>query len=327
MAKILKGLDYKNIKKASLLIKRGDLVAFPTETVYGLGANAYDKKAVTKIFEVKQRPSFDPIIVHISSLKQLEEICYLNDKRIGDLIRNFWPGPLTLVLPKRRKVNYIVTAGLDTVAVRMPANLIALSLIQEVGAPIAAPSANLFGKLSPTKAAHVQKQLGKKIKIILDGGQTTFGLESTVLLVEKKLKILRLGSLSVEEIGRVVKKDLEIIKRPKKILSPGELKSHYAPTKPLIVVDDEDEIFKLKFSKGKQIAFLAFKKVRNKDKFLCVEILSTKGDLNEAAYNFFDSLHRLDESEADIIFAQKVPRKNLGRAIMERLEKASYKKL
>lgn len=325
MAKILNGYFYKNIKRAANLVKKEEVVAFPTETVYGLGANVYDRKAVAKIFEVKERPFFDPIIVHIAYLRQLEEVAYCPDKKIFDLINKFWPGPLTLILPKRKKVPYLVTAGLETVAVRMPANLIALSLIQEVGAPIAAPSANLFGRLSPTKSEHVQKQIGKRIKIILDGGQTSFGLESTILLIEKKPKILRLGSLSLEEIKKVIG-EVEVVKKSKKILAPGGLTNHYAPFKPLKIVKDENEIFRQGLVAKRKIAFLAFQTVKNKNKFIASEILSPKGNLNEAASNFFDALHKLDESKAEIIFAERVPEKGLGRAIMERLKKASHEK-
>lgn len=323
MAQILNGYFYKNIKKAANLLKRGEVVAFPTETVYGLGANVYDKKAIVKIFEIKKRPFFDPIIVHIASLKQLEEIAYLPYKKIQVLINKFWPGPLTLILPKKKKIPYLVTAGLETVAVRMPANLIALSLIQELGLPIAAPSANLFGKLSPTKAIHVQKQIGKKIKIILDGGQTSFGLESTILFIKKIPQILRLGSLTIEEIEKVIGK-VEILKESKKILAPGSLPTHYSPFKPLKIVKNEEEIFKNRFKK-RRIGFLAFCKVKNKNKFVSFEILSPKRDLKEAASNFFDALHKLDESKAEIIFAERVPFYGLGRAIMERLKKASQK--
>ncbi len=324
MAKVLSGYLFKNIKKAAALLRKGEVVGFPTETVYGLGANVYDKKSVVKIFEVKKRPYFDPIIVHIANLKQLEEVVYLSDKKITALISKFWPGPLTLILPKKKKVPYLVTAGLETVAVRMPANLIALSLIQELGAPIAAPSANLFGRLSPTKASHVQKQIGSQIKLILDGGPTAFGLESTILMMEKKPRILRLGSLAVEEIEKVIGR-VRVLKKQKQILAPGALPTHYSPFKPLKIVKNEKEIFKKRMGTEKRAAFLGFQGVENKNKFVAFEILSVKGDLKEAAVNFFDALHRLDESGAEIIFAQTVPEKGLGRAIMERLKKANQK--
>ncbi|MCX7778689.1 MAG: L-threonylcarbamoyladenylate synthase [Patescibacteria group bacterium] len=320
MAKILNGFSGQNVKKAARLLKRGEVVAFPTETVYGLGANVYDRRAVATIFEVKKRPLFDPLIVHIANLRQLEEVAKINQLFIFKLMAKFWPGPLTLILPKKRKVPYLVTAGLETVAVRMPANLVSLSLIQELGAPIAAPSANLFGKLSPTKAEHVQKQIGKRIKIILDGGKTAYGLESTILFIDRKPKILRLGSLPIEEIKKVIG-PVEILKKQKKILAPGNLPTHYSPFKPLKIVKNEEEIFKNKLKK--KISFLAFCQVKNKNRFTAFKILSPKGDLKEAASNFFDALHQLDESEAEVIFAEAVPEKGVGRAIMERLKKAS----
>lgn len=319
MAKILDGYNYKNIKLAAKLIQKGELVAFPTETVYGLGADAFNKEAAAKIFEVKERPEFDPLIIHISSLKQLEEVAYVNKKEVLRLIHNFWPGPLTLILPKKKKIPYVVTSGLDTVAVRIPANIVALSLIQEAKTPIAAPSANLFGKLSPTTAEHVEKQLGKRIKIILDGGKTTIGIESTILFIDKKPKILRLGGLTVEEIEKILGK-IEMVEKTEKILSPGQLKTHYSPFKPLKIISSYEEIDFLK-----KVAILGFRKVKNKEKFISCQILSPKGNLREAAGNFFDALHKLDESPAEIIYAEKVPEVYLGRAIMQRLRKAEFK--
>jgi len=167
--KIVDGYSSKNIKKAAKFLKNGEPIAFPTETVYGLGTNIYNKKSIAKVFEIKQRPFFDPLIVHIANLKQLEKVAKVEDERIYLLAKHFWPGPLTLILPKQKSVPYLVTAGLETVAVRMPQNIIALSLIQELNLPIAAPSANLFTHLSPTTAEHVDKQLGDKLKLILDG--------------------------------------------------------------------------------------------------------------------------------------------------------------
>lgn len=317
---ILNGYQEKNIKKAADLIKKGNVVAFPTETVYGLGANALDKKAAAKIFDIKERPHFDPLIVHIASLKGLEKVAYVPNKKIWQLINKFWPGPLTLILPKKKSISHLITAGLPTVAVRMPANIIALSLIQEAGVPVAAPSANLFGRLSPTKAEHVQKQIGKKVDLILDSGTTALGIESTILLFDKTPIILRFGSLPIEQIEKIVGKT-NIITKPSKILAPGQLRSHYAPFKPLFIVDSEEEIFRFRLAYRK-LAFLGFRKVKNKNKFIAWQVLSKNGDLGEAAARFFDCLHKLDASHAEIIFVQKVPEKGLGRAIMDRLRKA-----
>mgnify|MGYP000897908111 FL=1 len=326
MAKIIDGFVYRNINKAAQLLRQGEVIAFPTETVYGLGADVYNKKAVAKIFEIKERPFFDPVIVHIANLKQLEEVARIEDERIYLLAKSFWPGPLTLVLPKQKKIPYLVTAGLDTVGVRMPSNVIALSLIQSLGRPIAAPSANLFTHLSPTTADHAFKQLGSKIKIILDGGKTICGVESTILLIKKNARpvCLRAGGLPIEEIEKIVGKVEVSKKQSSKVLAPGNLKFHYAPRKPLIIVKNEEEISEHFKDSKKKMAFLAFQKIKNKKIFSDWRILSPSGDLKEAASNFFDFLHQLDEGPAEIIFAEKVKEVGLGRAIMERLNKAAH---
>lgn len=327
-AKILNGFEQKNIQKAASLIQKGEVVAFPTETVYGLGADALNQKAVAKIFAVKNRPFFDPLIVHVANLAWLEKVAFTSHPLCFKLIKKFWPGPLTLVLPKKKKVPYVVTAGQETVAVRMPANFIALSLIQQAQRPIAAPSANLFGHMSPTRAFHVFQQIGQKIKIILDGGNTELGLESTILYLGKKPKILRLGSLPIEEIQKVIGPVSLASLKKEKPQAPGQLLSHYAPFKPLKIVKNEEELIK-KIKRGeiseKKIAFLAFSKVKNKKFFTAWQILSPKKDLQEAASHFFEALHNLDNSSAQIIFAEEVPEKMLGRAIMDRLRKAERK--
>lgn len=324
--KIFDGYSSKNIKKAVKFLKNGEPVAFPTETVYGLGTNIYDKKSIVKVFEIKQRPFFDPLIVHIANLKQLEKVAKVEDERIYLLAKHFWPGPLTLILPKQKSVPYLVTAGLETVAVRMPQNIIALSLIQELNLPIAAPSANLFTHLSPTTAEHVDKQLGDKLKLILDGGKTICGVESTILLIEKNKKpiVLRMGGLPIEDIEKIIGQVLMPKKNNKKVLAPGNLKSHYAPQKPLIVVNKEEEIFKQLKNKKQKIGYLAFQKINNKKIFCDYKILSPHGDFKEAASNFFDYLHQLDEGPAEIIFTEKIKEVNLGKAMMERLIKASH---
>ncbi len=196
-----------NIKISAEELKHGNLVAFPTETVYGLGADGLNPIAVSKIFEAKQRPMFNPLILHIADLNMLNNVAIVNNKKIEKLIKNFWPGPLTLILPKRNIVPDIVTAGLETVAVRMPDNKIALQLINELGNPVAAPSANSFGKLSPTTAEHVAKQLANKVNIILDGGSCNVGVESTIIeITEKDNFLLRPGGISKEEIEAVIGK-------------------------------------------------------------------------------------------------------------------------
>ncbi len=310
------------LKKAALIIKRGGLVVFPTETVYGLGACAFNSKAVAKIFEVKQRPHFDPIIVHIADFKHLEHLCMKVDDRARRLAESFWPGPLTLVLLKSRMVPDIVTAGLSTVAVRMPSHPVALGLIKEAGVPIAAPSANLFGHLSSTTAEHVRQQMGSKVDLIIDGGRCPIGVESTVIyLAEKEAILLRPGGLPLEDIEKVIGKVKIPNSDPKKPLSPGQLPRHYSPRTPLQLKTTGEIVFE----KGKKIGFLAFTLPKKSLPCEVVEVLSPTGDLQEAAANLFSCLHKLDKAGLDVIYAEPLPEVGLGRAIMDRLRRASSK--
>lgn len=321
MVKILKPTE-ETLNKAANIIKNGGLVAFPTETVYGLGADALNKKAVSKIFEVKKRPYFDPIIVHIHKFEELKRLTKKIDERVKLLAQKFWPGALTFVLPKSKIIPYIVTAGLDTVAIRMPSHPIALKLIQKSNTPIAAPSANLFGYLSPTTAQHVAKQLGEKIDLIIDGGKCTIGIESTVLTLKPIPTILRVGGIPLEEIEELVGK-LNLKKIATRPSSPGQLPYHYSPTTPLKIYKKE----KFTLPKSLKSGLLAFKSPPKDSHFKVVEILSPSGDLSEAASNFFSLLHKLDEAKLDIIYVEPVPEKGLGRAIMERIRKAEKKEM
>ncbi len=304
----------ENIKTAAELLKKGEVIAFPTETVYGLGAIAFNERAVAKIFELKKRPSFDPLIVHIAEISMLEEVCYFNEKakRLAD---KFWPGPLTLVLPKKEKVPGIVTSGLPTVAVRMPAHKVALELIKQCGLPIAAPSANPFGRLSPTKAEHVLSYFGERL-FILDGGECKIGLESTIIdLTQEVPVILRPGGVPPEEIEKILGKIEIKIKSSSSPKAPGQLKKHYSPSTPLKIFREKET-----FS-GKRIGFIAFSNLPAK-KYEVVKILSPSGDLKEAAANLFRFLHELDKMELDLILVEPVPEKGLGLAIMDRLKRA-----
>ncbi|MCS7257910.1 MAG: L-threonylcarbamoyladenylate synthase, partial [candidate division WOR-3 bacterium] len=302
------------------IIQNGGLVAFPTETVYGLGASAFNPYAVAKIFKVKNRPNFDPIIVHIADFSELDLLVKACPPKAQKLIEKFWPGPLTVVLPKTSKIPEIVTAGLPSVAVRMPAHPVAHAIIKKARVPIAAPSANKFGYLSPTTAEHVKKQLNGKIDLIIDGGKCTWGIESTVVYFEDdNVTILRHGAIPKEEIEEVIG-PVKTLKKTNRVLSPGTLPKHYAPKTPVIILTK-----KTKIDRTKKIGLLAFRPPTKINGFYKVEILSKNGDYIEAAANLFEALHRLDEGNLDLIYAQKVKEIGLGRAIMERLKKASYK--
>ncbi len=310
------------MRKAAAIIRSGGIVAFPTETVYGLGADAFNPLAVARIFEAKNRPLFDPLIVHIADLSQMKRLTDGLDRRAGRLAGRFWPGPLTMVLPKHELVPEIVTAGLDTVAIRMPDHLIARDLIMGSGTPIAAPSANRFGYISPTKAFHVLEQLGDRVDMIIDGGDCAVGVESTIIkLAGEESVILRPGGVPIEEIEAVigpVERRPEAARGPE---APGQLPSHYSPSIPVILAASIREI---DFSRS-DAAFLLFKKPACDIPENRAEILSVDGDLKEAAANLFSSLHRLDRMKVKVIIAEPVPEHGLGIAIMDRLRRAAWK--
>lgn len=309
------------VRKASAIIKKGGTVVFPTETVYGLGADALNPAAVARIFEIKRRPRFDPLIVHVASLKQARSLAVVTPEAAA-LMKRFWPGPLTLVLPKKKVVPGIVTSGLDTVALRMPANAAALSLIRYSGRPIAAPSANRFGRLSPTAAAHAGGQLRNGPDLILDGGRTHIGVESTVLSFEGgKIFLLRHGGLPLEEIEKVAGPPASKLKGGRKPRSPGQMAGHYSPAARLILLGAK----KPELEKGLRYGYLAFTKRPALKVKRCL-VLSRSGDLKEAAANLFSHLHRLDGAGVDAILAERVPAEGLGRAIIDRLRRAAAKR-
>lgn len=317
---ILDGAQLSSIIKAVHLLKKGEIVAFPTETVYGLGADAFNPYAVAKIFETKGRPRFDPLIVHIDKTEWLESLVYKIPDKAKKLIDKFWPGPMTLILKKTEIVPDIVTSGLPTVGIRMPSHPVARNLIEVFGRPIAAPSANPFGYVSPTKALHVAHMLKNKIELILDGGDSVFGIESTIIsFKDEEVFINRHGAISLEEIQEIIG-EIKDKKENKGICeSPGMLPFHYSPEKPLKIVNSYEEIDR------ENSAFLAFKMPLKRVKSRYVKVLSESGDLKEAASNFFSYLIELDQKDVEIIYAEAIPEKGLGRAIMERLKKASKK--
>lgn len=307
-----------DLSKAVNFLQQDELVAIPTETVYGLAGNAYSEKAVVKIFETKKRPSFDPLIVHTHSFSAAKDFL----KEIPDtayaLAEKFWPGPLTLILPKNSRIPDLVSAGLNTVGVRMPRHPLSLQLLENLDFPLAAPSANPFGYISPTTAMHVEEQLGAHIPYILDGGPCEVGVESTILGFEKdKVIVYRLGGMSLEELQQHVGK-LEV--RPYSTsnpIAPGQLESHYAPRKPMILGNIQDF---LQDHDKKDIGVLSFRDIYPETTQF---ILSPSGDLLEAARNLFKGMRELDSQPVSLILAEEVPDYGLGRAINDRLKRAS----
>lgn len=308
-----------NIQAAAKILRNCGLVGIPTETVYGLAANALDTEAVLKIFKAKNRPSFDPLIVHISSLDRLGDFARDVPEQAIRLAEEFWPGPLTLLLPKKDIVPDLVTSGLDTVAVRMPAHPLTLELLQLLGFPLAAPSANPFGYISPTTANHVNDQLGDAVDYILDGGECGIGLESTIIgFPDGEPTVFRLGGLAIEAIETIVGAVKLMPHSSSNPQAPGMLKSHYAPSRPVTLFSD-DGLDKLADS----AAFLMFSKLYPGIAPERQRVLSVDGSLNEAAKNLFGFLRELDQMPVARIFAELVPEEGLGRAINDRLRRAA----
>ena len=307
------------IRLAAKAIREGGLVAFPTETVYGLGANALDGKAVAQIFEMKRRPHFDPLIVHVAGPEALPGLVQSVPEKARSLIARFWPGPLSVVLPKRECVPDIVTSGLPDVAVRCPDHEVALQLIREAGVPIAAPSANRFGGVSPTTAEHVAEQFGDQLAHILDAGPCRVGVESTVVsFVQEQPVVLRPGGVTMEEIEEVIGPVALGQTDDVSPASPGQLSRHYSPTTSLILTDDE-----LPPQRDQRVGLLSLQPPSSEVGFVVSEVLSETGCLREAAANLFAALRRLDAHQLDYIVARPVPEVGLGRAIMDRLRRAA----
>lgn len=310
-----------DIAQAKQLLEQGQLVAIPTETVYGLAGNALNPDAVLSIFKAKERPSFDPLIVHTDSIEKVERWITRFPNPLRTLATAVWPGPLTILLPKKNLIPDIVTSGLETVGIRIPNHPLTLSLLQSLDFPLAAPSANPFGYISPTEAQHVNQQLGHLIPYILDGGSCAVGIESTIVTWENnQLHVLRLGGLSVEVIENLSHQHVTLtLNQSSNPQAPGMLKSHYAPRKRLYIGDIESL---LKQHAGKRIGVLNFQRV-----LLDVAIqrtLSITGDTHEASKNLFRFLRELDQSDAEVLLTEFVPEFDLGRAINDRLRRAAY---
>ena len=310
-----------DIAYASRLIQNGELVGFPTETVYGLGADALNASAVAKIFQVKERPAFDPLIVHIAHLNQIEGLCKRWDERIKLLAEHFWPGPLTIVVEKNDNVPDIVTSGLNTVGIRMPNHSLALQLISGAGTPIAAPSANKFGRVSPTQAWHVADQL-TEVPYIIDGGPTTVGIESSVIrLHDDGFVMLRPGAIGSDEIRQIIPQS-KTLGEEQKLHSPGLIKSHYSPRKPLYIGGID-----LTEADLSNAGLIAWGEPGYASKFKKVEYLSIEKRMDEAAVNLFSALHNMEASDIEFIVADAIPEVGIGIAIMDRMRKAAYRYL
>lgn len=322
---MIRPASVEQIREAAAQLARGELVAFPTETVYGLGANALDASAVRKIFEVKGRPATDPLIVHLAQFSELEKVADLSRLEAPERLQALaaiWPGPLTLVLPAREELPLELRAGLPSVAVRIPNHPVAQALLRECTFPIAAPSANPFSYVSPTCAEHVEAQLGAKIDLILDGGECAVGLESTILsLLESPALLLRPGAISVEQIESLIgpiKVSSKIVSASQAAPAPGMLKKHYSPRTPVYF---KTEVSADSFGHSALISFSELSS-SERDRFAKVIELSQKGDLNEIAHNLFKALRELDHGGVSQIIVDQCSEHGLGLAIMDRLRKA-----
>lgn len=312
----------KDIKKAVALLQNEELVAIPTETVYGLAGNIYSEKAVNAIFSTKQRPFFNPLIVHIQSPEYLATIVSQIPKKAQQLANAFWPGPLTLVLPKKETIPDLITAGKDTVAVRVPNHPVTLELLKQLSFPLAAPSANPFNRISPTTAQHVEDYFKNSIKMVLDGGACKNGIESTIIGFENDEPIIyRLGSISIEDIKAVVGEISIKNKKETNPDAPGMLDKHYAPS--TLTVLSRDILRDLKNYSNKRIGVLLFKNHIESDAIQHQIVLSKTGDLAEATSKLYDSLHQLDTKNLDIIIAEIFPDFGLGKSINDRLQRAA----
>ncbi len=308
----------KDIEKAKWILEQGDLVAIPTETVYGLAGNALNLSSVTKIFDVKNRPHFDPLIIHVPDIAGAEMYAKEISPSARKLMEQFWPGPLTVLLNRKNSIPDLVTSGLDTVGIRCPKHELTQQLLTQLPFPLAAPSANPFGYVSPTKPQHVDEQLGDKIKYILDGGDCTIGIESTIVGFDSDLPTLyRMGGLSVERLEQVIGKVYTQTYSSSNPKAPGQLKSHYAPLKKLMVGNVAEL---LQQHAASRTAILTFSKDFHHPYQI---ILSPAASLDEAAQNLFTALRELDKMPIDIILTEFVPEHGLGKAINDRLIRAA----
>ena len=298
------------------------IIGFPTETVYGLAGNAFETEAIHKIFDVKKRPTFNPLIVHIKGIQDLEYIAKDIPSIAYELAKVFWPGPLTLILKKQPHIPDLVTANQETVAVRVPNHPLALQLLNQLDFPLVAPSANPFTSISPTSAEHVENYFGNKINLVLDGGECTAGIESTIIGFDNnKVIVYRLGALALEELEKVTGSVTLLNKKDKKPIAPGMLLKHYAPKTDFILTRNVQE--ELDWYSDKKIGLLLFNSYLHQYNINNQIVLSEEGDLNLAASNLYNAMHQLDKMNLDLIIAERLPEYGLGISINDRLERAS----
>ena len=310
----------KDINEAADLLKKGGVVGIPTETVYGLAGNAFNQDAVLKIFEAKNRPTFNPLIVHTNSIDRAKS--FVNDfpEKAVALAERFWPGPLTLLLPKSDKIDDVVTSGSDLVAVRIPNHKLTLELLSSLDFPLCAPSANKFGALSPTEPEAVKEQLDNDVQFVLDGGESNVGIESTIVGFEEGIPVVyRTGGLSVEDIEGVIGEVTVNKKSHEKPKTSGMMKSHYAPDKPFYVGDLSTLLLE---HSDKRVAVLSFEESYPEHLNL---ILSESGDVREAARNLFKYMRKLDHEDVEVILAEYIPNEGLGRGVNDRLKRADHR--
>ena len=306
-------INLTNIKKAQKLLNKSECVAIPTETVYGLAANAYSDKGCEKIYKLKKRPRNNPLIVHYLNIQILKRDCVFNNDFLR-LYKKFCPGPITFILDlkKNSKISKIATNNKNTLAVRFPKHPIARNLLRNINFPLAAPSANISSKVSAVSSSDVRDDFGKKVKYVLEGGKSSIGLESTIIDIRKKPKILRLGGLEISAIEKILNKKIKIYNRPSKISSPGQFKLHYSPGIPI----------RLNVKKIiEKEAFLSIKKLKqSKPNYY---FLSKNGNLKEAAKNLYSTLRKIKKNNYKSIAISKIPNKGLGKTIIDRLKRAS----
>ena len=317
----IKKYSGKVIQQAFEILSNGEILAIPSETVYGLGADATSDSAISRIYKIKKRPHINPLILHVSNINMVEQFAETNTL-FYSLSKYFWPGPLTILLEKQEHIPDLLTSGLPAVAVRMPNHPLTTALLKQLDFPLAAPSANPFGYVSPTSAQHVEDQLGTKIPYILDGGPCSIGIESTIIGFDEQEKpiIYRLGGKKIEDIEAVVGKVKLKINHSSDPMAPGMLKSHYAPSKRVIIgkLDMLIERFK-----NQNFGIISFHKKFNEISEEKQIVLSPSKDLSEAARNLFSALRIMDQKNIDLILTEKFPEEGLGAAINDRLKRAA----